>query len=433
MVEIKDTFGLMRLLETPKYKLKATGDARTNPTLVNEILDQLPKSVWKKGGQFLDPCCGKGTFLLAVIERLKKYHSNDEIVKMIHGVDIDSWNVYTTKILLSNNLGVHESVINIEKNDSIRKVWKMKFDVVVGNPPFQAVNNDGERADAGSNLWMAFVNKAMSELLHKDGFLAFVTPDTWSTPYSEDTSGGRKNGRELRKLFRTKQIIYLNYRECGRHFSKVGSAFSSYIIKNVDSVGPTTVKFINATNEVVSESINLKGFYWFPTTPDTIMWTILNKVFWSTENYNFLEGCSPASEFSKEKNKEYKYPCYQAATTIRYTNKKHKYQTTKKIVIPSLSTKNLAIYDPGVYGPVLNGANIEVSNDSEGANFLSFFNSTVIQYCLSQSRWHHAYQMTYVIKCLPKIDLTRSWTDKELYNYFKLTKEEIKYIESNVK
>ena len=34
---------------------------------------------------------------------------------------------------------------------------------------------------------------------------------------------------------------------------------------------------------------------------------------------------------------------------------------------------------------------------------------------------------------LPKIDLSKSWTDEELYKYFNLTQEEIDYIESQVK
>ena len=38
-----------------------------------------------------------------------------------------------------------------------------------------------------------------------------------------------------------------------------------------------------------------------------------------------------------------------------------------------------------------------------------------------------------VFRNIPSIDLSRKWTDQELYEYFDLTQEEINYIESQVK
>ena len=36
-------------------------------------------------------------------------------------------------------------------------------------------------------------------------------------------------------------------------------------------------------------------------------------------------------------------------------------------------------------------------------------------------------------RLLPRIDLSHTWTDAELYQYFDLTQEEINYIEENTK
>ena len=38
-----------------------------------------------------------------------------------------------------------------------------------------------------------------------------------------------------------------------------------------------------------------------------------------------------------------------------------------------------------------------------------------------------------VFKFVPKLDMSKEWTDKELYSEFGLTKEEIDYIESIIK
>ena len=40
---------------------------------------------------------------------------------------------------------------------------------------------------------------------------------------------------------------------------------------------------------------------------------------------------------------------------------------------------------------------------------------------------------TNMVRALPKLDLTRTWTDQELYAHFGLTDEEIRYIEEQVK
>ncbi len=45
----------------------------------------------------------------------------------------------------------------------------------------------------------------------------------------------------------------------------------------------------------------------------------------------------------------------------------------------------------------------------------------------------HSTLPTPVIKNLPAVDLTRSWTDAELYAHFNLTQEEIDLIEATVK
>lgn len=52
----------------------------------------------------------------------------------------------------------------------------MKFDVIVGNPPYQSPN-EGER-NIGAPLWPMFIKKSF-QIVKKDGLVSLVTPATW--------------------------------------------------------------------------------------------------------------------------------------------------------------------------------------------------------------------------------------------------------------
>ena len=50
----------------------------------------------------------------------------------------------------------------------------MKFDVVVGNPPYQAPGKENK-----AKLWPQFVEMAFDELVAPDGYVSLITPKLW--------------------------------------------------------------------------------------------------------------------------------------------------------------------------------------------------------------------------------------------------------------
>lgn len=68
------------------------GEVFTPIELVLEILDQLPDQVWEDGKTYLDPTCGNGQFLAAVlIIKMELGHKNP--LSTIYGADIMQDNV----------------------------------------------------------------------------------------------------------------------------------------------------------------------------------------------------------------------------------------------------------------------------------------------------------------------------------------------------
>ena len=58
-----------------------------------------------------------------------------------------------------------------------------KFDIIIGNPPFQ-IAQDGKREGGygGRTLWDDFIIKCLNELLVQNGFFGFITPPQWRKP-----------------------------------------------------------------------------------------------------------------------------------------------------------------------------------------------------------------------------------------------------------
>src|SRR6056300_793853 len=104
VVKVEHLYNVLNLIQVPKYKTKQLSSVRTNSTVVDRMLDNVNEQLWKKGGRFIDPACGKGSFLLKIVDRLSKYHELDSIIPMIYGSDIDVNAVESTKILLAKKL-----------------------------------------------------------------------------------------------------------------------------------------------------------------------------------------------------------------------------------------------------------------------------------------------------------------------------------------
>jgi hypothetical protein len=185
-------------------------------TVVSQVWDLLPSEV-KEKGQFLDPACGSGVFLVRSFQRLCEYwrathraktirwDSLLAILRRIHGWDLNGgavrvavFSLYVAlleevsppdiRALLKNKKVLPELWGNTLVHRDFFEISEMEvspFDVIVGNPPWTSrrgpdrssvrwCNKHGLPMPGKEDAW-AFVWKALRHL-RTEGLAAFLLP-----------------------------------------------------------------------------------------------------------------------------------------------------------------------------------------------------------------------------------------------------------------
>ena len=145
----------------------------------------------------------------------------------------------------------------ISKDEFFELDENMKFDVVIGNPPFQNNNED-----KSSNLWTLFWVKAL-KLVKDDGVVSLITPLTWTSPSQDfkSKSYGYEGDLRLWDTFNRFTSV-ADVDNIAKHFKGVGSTFSKVTVYKSGREGlsfvnghPTEYGFLPRSNYV--ETFNL--------------------------------------------------------------------------------------------------------------------------------------------------------------------------------
>lgn len=205
----------MKLDQYLKWKSDPSkGEVFTPISLVSDMLDKIPHKVWVNPKSiFLDPSMGKGTFLIEIVRRLVYIYGYTEYdaKSRVYGYDI--------RVKYVNHLK-RRGFINVRHKDFLNEEINMKFDVVIGNPPYQ-VKVGTKKTEP---IWDKFANKSFL-LLKDDGYISLIHPSGW-----RNVDGRFK---ETQKLFLSNKVIYLrmNNEKRGMNIFGAETRFDYYLIQ----------------------------------------------------------------------------------------------------------------------------------------------------------------------------------------------------------
>jgi hypothetical protein len=306
---------LEKMLIVSEKEKNERGFVITPSFLAEKMVSKIPTDFWKKERLTLDPCCGYGIFPLLVFELFNKHLPirNKEkrvriiIEKCIFFSDISSYNVKITKQLLQFHCDkvVGKKVEGLKFNcwvgDTLKLDYKRKFDLVIGNPPYQKRVGPNKTEP----IWNLFVDKSLS-LLNKDGYMVLVHPSGW-----RDVQG---KFNKTKKLIMSKNILYLNmndYKE-GLKIFKCGTNFDYYVIQNNNQYKSTEINDIDGKKNF----INLKRWNFIPSGELNTYNTLIAKS--NEPKCNVLYDRSmygnDKKNISKEKTDIFRYACVYTIT-----------------------------------------------------------------------------------------------------------------------
>jgi hypothetical protein len=406
----------MKMTQYLKWKADSSkGEVFTPIELVCKILDKIPEGVWRNPKAiFLDPCMGKGTFLLEIVRRLVYIYgyTEDDAKSRVYGYDV--------RVKYINHL-TRRGLKNVRHKDFLNEVIEMEFDVVLGNPPYQSIE-DNRKINGGINekLWMPFLYKSIS-LLKKDGFLGILVPTTWAA--------GAKNPHTSDNIFqdiiKKKDVISIDMNS-GNYFN-VGIGISTIILKNC-----------NRSSEYIKINwvdINIDSWNILPKKIDSIILSIFHKISQHEKfKFSFVRKNFKKNELSTNFTEEFNCKTYVGKEGFLYSKIKTQYDDLPKVLIHRMTFGNgqMAIIcdNDGEITPCY--SNVYLVGENETASKVKEVIELKLYQFIFNNLKYTQYNESRALSEFPKVPLNIDWTNDTLYEFFGLTDEEIQYIDSNV-
>jgi hypothetical protein len=188
MNHIKDVILMLRdYVKVGEVEKKKFGEVMTPLELIKEMLATLPEEVWSNPNlKWLDPANGTGPFPSVVIYKLMKgleeWEPNAEkrykhiVENMIYTCELQPKNVFLW-LCVVDPFDEYEtntycgSFLDNGFDTHMKEVWSVdKFDIVIGNPPYNFGNK--------KNLYIDFFKKCF-KIISNFGYLTFITPSRY--------------------------------------------------------------------------------------------------------------------------------------------------------------------------------------------------------------------------------------------------------------
>lgn len=455
--------------------------------IAKEMVEALPDEVWNSKTTFLDPACKSGIFLHEIYKKLmatesviadypdKKERREHILNNQLYGIAMDDTCWMLSVRTVYGQLKPDSHIITIEnyiamiKNPDQRFLYEvlkkefgtMKFDVVIGNPPYQ------ENTGAGNNGARAIYNLFIDKFIEVADILSFIVPSRWMS----DNPNGIGSNWLYTMRNRDDFISIVDYADSSACFDGVSIAGGvCHFVINKNYHGDAFIKYIDINNKI-SERVGNLGYKGVVIRNHKIR-SIAEKIDVIPENslYNIIgtnRQLSPTDDyfatnwtgFSAVKDSN-NYIKYFANSRILFTDAYISEQDLPdgilwlvkkfKLFLPLTGpTNNQVVNIPFVggensccsrtYAPMYGDA---IDNEEKANNCIKYWRTKFLRLLVSGIKTtQHATRNVY--KLVPLQDFTSNsdidWSqsiadiDKQLYKKYNLTDEEIEYIEKTIK
>ena len=409
-------------LNIDKSTYKSSNDEPTPIDCISEMISKIPTELWgKKDLSILDPCCGNGNFSIPILFELLKHHDKQTIVEqMLEFNDINKDRLENVRKVFCND----KYNLQITNYDFITFNNLKKYDLIVANPPYAKLLENGKRASKNHNLIKDFIEKALSQL-KPNGYLLFITPDNWMSFADRNL---------LIEIITGLQIIHLDIHTAKKYFKKIGSSFTWYIIQNCAFYKDINVSGIWKKKEYISSVVSKERKY-IPLLYNQIVQNILSKTIDNKNLKKFeIKTSSDLHKYTKaefirdEKDNVYKYKLIHTPSQTVYSSRPHKFQEGYKVFISTTDKYKLFIDECGMTQSIVF---ILCCNEEQAKKYLHILQHPLYVFINNICRWGN-FNNIRILQSFPIPDIEYSGNHQEIYNYFNITEDEINFININL-
>ena len=482
----------------------------TPPELANKIIDMLPQELFENPDTtFLDPCCKSGVFLREIAKRLIKglekqipdLEKRIEHIfsKQLFGIAITELtsllsrrSVYCSKypsgefsvyqfseekpqgniifqrirhtwkdgkcIYCGASQNEYDRGTELETHAyqfihslDVHKVFNMKFDVIIGNPPYQ-MNDGGGEGSSATPIYDKFVKNAIKL---NPRYLTMIIPARWY-------SGGKGldsfrdemlNDRHLRIIHDFPEtsdcfpginirggVCYFlwdrNQKGDCLIYNHKGNIVISFLERPLLEGNSTT--FIRY-NEAISILNKVRSFK-EETMDNRVQSRLPFGIPSNFENYELTK--SSKANITLFRSDRSKSSQKQVFIESRYITKNIAWKDKKKVLVSKASPGGDEYPHSIISTPLYADVNTVctetylivdfVNNKVEGQNLISYMTTRFFRFMMSLIKNTQNISKG-VFAFVPVQDYSKSWTDEELYAKYGLTEEEIAFIKSMIR